>query len=103
MRLCTIPTCLAPSSVQQKFQFFRLWKYFPNRKYPRVEIMELFPTAPCCCPARYRVDGSDFVDCCDLGNCDVPGTFKPQTLHNYRACRKRSTSSLGRYRSGVPD
>src|SRR6266581_7504013 len=32
IRLCTMPTCFAPSSVQQKFQFFRLRKYFHNRK-----------------------------------------------------------------------
>jgi hypothetical protein len=37
-----MPTCLAPSSVQQKFHFFLLRKYFPKRNYPRIEVIEGF-------------------------------------------------------------
>src|SRR5664280_894669 len=40
IRLWMMPTCLAPSSVQQKSHDRRLWKYMHNRRYPRFVIME---------------------------------------------------------------
>src|ERR1039458_3634323 len=40
IRLWMMPTCLAPSSVQQKSHDFLLCMYFHKRRYPRFVIME---------------------------------------------------------------
>jgi len=37
-----MPTCLAPSSVQQNSQFFRLWKAFHKVDYVESMIMESY-------------------------------------------------------------
>ena len=37
-----MPTCLAPSSLQQNNQFLRLWKVFHNRRYVQFVIMCTF-------------------------------------------------------------
>ena len=42
MRLCMIPTCLVPSSVQQKSQLLRLCKALHKRRYVQFVIMRTF-------------------------------------------------------------
>jgi Transposase IS66 family len=74
-----------------------------GRKYPRIEIMEASLTVSRRRPTRVDSMARHFSTAVVSATAMFPDIFKSRTLHNYSACRKRSTWSLGRYRSGVRD
>jgi hypothetical protein len=84
--------------VEQKIKH-----YATGRNYPQIEVMQVFPRA--LNRGHTRVDS--ITRHLSIAAVSAPAMFqdalRPRTLHNYRPCRNRRTSSLGRYRSGVRD
>jgi hypothetical protein len=87
-RLCTMPICLAPGSVQLNSQFFRLWGYFHSQK------AWMFSDTPA------GADASAVIYSLVEANCDIKSVdLAYNRLHNAirtaRMCRVRKGSGYG--------